>query len=468
MNIIHVSPEITPLAKAGGLADVVTGLSRAQFSLGTPPLLILPYYSHVNWKLSEKNPPIYSSAILEGDRWIPFQVFTSHFEELTLHLIHLEKVDYFYRNCIYGEVDDNDRFLSYCLAVEKYLESFEKPSIVHVHDWTCAALIPFCKANALLQKHRFMLTIHNVLHQGKCSFDNLKKAHRYSLKEDFIHPRDSIHPYLIAGGIRKADSITTVSPTYSQEIFSSKFGYGLEKLLAENRQKIKGVLNGLDYNYWNPKKDSYLPMPLDNLDSKQQISSNFRKQHQLDPSSENLYCIISRLTHQKGPEFLLAAIDYLVERQQQVFVLGTVDHDLEKPFAEAQKKYEGNPNVCFHLDFNEKLAHQAFAAGDFILIPSIFEPCGLTQLIGYRYFCIPIAFTTGGLKDTIIDIRKNPLNGTGFLFENYELEDFFLALEDSIQCSKEQKKRLLHNIEQLDFSWIKSAKKYLEIYKLLF
>lgn len=446
MRITHISSEIAPIAKAGGLGDVLYGLSKALIKNGEEVEIILPKYSHVDYGPLGALPSI---KVLEDGIHHTCQMYKASLDNIPLCLI---EHAYFDRGTIYGEADDNDRFLFFSLAAMIYLQDRIQPSphVLHLHDWPAAAA-SFLYTNVFALKHlripKVILTIHNIEHQGRCNLDNLEKIGIPDLYKDLIDPRDPRLVNLLKGGIESATAFTTVSPTYAAEIRTSKFAFGLEKVIETNAGKLHGILNGIDTDYWNPQTDPHITAHYDANSLKQKKQN--RESFPLPLTDRPLVAVISRLAPQKGPEYILKAIPFLLEKGISVALLGEPSPETRHDFASLPK----HPNLFTHFTFDNVLAHRTFAAADYILIPSNFEPCGLTQMIGMRYGAIPVARATGGLKDTI----KHTVNG--YLF--HDQSDFLSILEHVLDFPT---KEMMKTAMLEDHSWKSSAQKYLKLY----
>ncbi len=324
-----------------------------------------------------------------------------------------------------------------------------------------------------------VLTIHNMEHQGKCTPFHLTQA---GLKGDsFLKPekmQDPLLPELInllKGGIEYADIITTVSPNYEQEIKTPQGGFSLDKLLLEHQNKLHGILNGIDIETWNPEKDPYLVANFSskNIEKKQDNKKQLRTHFQLKEGNFPIVASVTRLARQKGPHLIKHAILRTLEKGGQFVLLASGSKDEMKEFIELKDALKENKNVGICLDNDEMLAHLIYAGADMFIIPSIFEPCGLTQMLSLRYGTIPIARRTGGLADTVFDIdtsEKPQHERNGFTFDFPDAEGVNWALDRAINFFNNHPKKwqnLIHLGMKQDFSWVSSAKQYLNLYKEL-
>ena len=381
MKIVHIASEFAPIAKAGGLGDVVAGLSKEQRRLGHDVEVIIPKYDTI-------------TEVPEG---------------VTL----IDLPDDFSRGQIYGEPDDIDRFTRFCEAAADHLDN---PDIVHLHDWPTALI-------AKIVPFKTVLTIHNAAYQGNG---------------------------LLQTGIENANALTTVSPTYAREILTPAFGCGLEDLLKKH--KPIGILNGIDTDYWNPATDPLLPHRYTAPEGKRLCKEALCTELNL-PKDPPLFAAICRLVDQKGPDLLFSGFEHILNRGGTAVLLGS------SPDPALEEKFQAlaHPNMHLHFDFNESFAHRLYAGADYALIPSLFEPCGLTQLIAMRYGTVPIAHGVGGLADTVIE------GETGFTFDKPEPALFNDALDRAIR----EKDHLAQHGMALDVSWKKSAQEYLRVYSQL-
>lgn len=479
MLIIHASTELAPIAKAGGLGDVVYGLSKALIQEGHSAQVILPKYSFIkNTEL--QNLTLISKKYIQS----PFaqgsevSFWKATYDNISLILVEPHAPsDLFQKESIYGHNNDITRFLLFSFLAVEYLTTHTLPPfILHLHDWP-TAFIAYLYSRPLPYKPKIILTIHNILHQGRCDAHYFQQL---SLQDPsaFIDPK---YPHLInllKSGIIYADHVTTVSPTYAQEITTSSGGHYLDPLLYSLRRKLTGILNGIDLTYWDPSQDPHIAVKYPSkfqleqtLDAKAKNKKYFQKHFHLKESSAPLFVCISRLDEQKGPHLIAHAIHKILELGGQCAILGKiVDPMLNDLFHELKNIYSNNRNFCFHNIFDEDQAHKLYAAADFILIPSLFEPCGLTQMIGMRYFTIPIARKTGGLADTVHDINDPSCpesKKVGIVFSDMDTKELEEALKKAflLYHNKNHLNQILKNLSIQDFSWKTSAKKYLEIYK---
>ncbi len=423
MKVIHVASEMHPIAKVGGLADVVHGLSKELIRMGHEVEVVLPKYETLLLSHVKDLQKIDS-------RW------HGKVDHVPVTFLEMENISL---KSIYGEPDDPSRFIAFCKAAASYIK---KADIIHLHDWPTSLL-------ATLTDHKTVLTIHNMQHQGLCAGG--------------IGLPDPINPdqtNLLRTGIENADSVTTVSPTYAKEILSTQKGCNLQAVLK--KKGVTGILNGIDTDWWDPKIDPNLLVhfPPNVAQAKMQNRIALQKKLQMAPPKGKLVAAITRLDPQKGPTLIRAGLHHTLEKGHQFILLGTPSTaEMEKEFSTLQKEYANNPNVHFHFEFDHALGHMLYASSSLILIPSIFEPCGLTQMLAMRYGTLPLVRKTGGLADTVFE----KING--FVFEKPDAVELTRALDRAFTCSNSKWEILQKNALESDFSWTASAKRYLTEYR---
>ena len=468
MEIIHVSAECYPVAKVGGLGDVVGALPKYQNKLGHIAKVVMPAYET---RFMQENE---FEVVYDGWGKLGFQDFTVRiFREKTnklgfdLFLVHLS--NFTDRPQVYGYPDDTERFLAFQIAVLDWIAQWEHlPGVMHCHDHH-TGLIPFMMSNCSryrnLSSIPSVLTIHNAQYQGQFGWDRLNYIPSFDTwKSGLLDWRGAINP--LASAIKCAWKVTTVSPSYLEEIRYN--ANGLEDLLAQERGKSFGILNGIDNEVWNPAKD---PM----LDKKFTIKtvSNGKKANKealcrvfnLDPTKP-LFTFIGRLVGEKGAD-LLPDIFYNALHQFHgeinVLVLGSGDPQVEGRLIHLKEIFPQHYNS--YIGYNEQLSHQIYAGADFLLMPSRVEPCGLNQLYALRYGTIPIVRRIGGLKDTVIDIGDG---GYGVCHDQTSVWDVGHAIGRAFELYKDKKRiKEIHKfMMQLDHSWDKAAQQYIDLYQI--
>jgi starch synthase len=490
MHIIHLSSELAPIAKVGGLGDVVYGLSLELIKQGHTVEVILPKYDTIDYRWI-KNLQVLEKELKSFDGPLKYNntIWSGDVDGIKVLLVEPHHpAQFFSRGAIYGCADDVDRFLYFSrTSMEFIYKTKRKPDCIHLHDWPVAVASTLYKDMYIPLGMRIggtLLTIHNVEHQGKCAPHNLTRiglpGEKYLTPERY---QDNIIPQvinLLKGGIEDATLITTVSPNYSQEILTQDFGHGLEKDLQRNKDKITGILNGIDPNFWNPETDPHLLQRYSalSMDKVFEAKESNRKQLSthlgIEYSNAPLIGCITRLVPQKGPELIIHAIRRTI-KQHGIFVLLGSEYSSETKtqFLDLKKELAESKSFGLLLDRDEPLAHLIFAASDFLIVPSIFEPCGLTQMIALRYGSIPIVRNTGGLADTVFDVNFSKLpqeKRNGFVFEDPTKKAMEAVIDRALSEKKNDPikwKNIVQNALHYDFSWKQSIIKYIELYSSL-
>ena len=496
MHIIHVTSELARVAKAGGLGDVIYGLAKAQVKLGHQIEIILPKYDTILWD------HLKNLEVVDRDLWVTVgtqrynnTVWRAQLEELSLLLIEPHHPHYYFsRGMIYGEHDDIDRFTYFSKATLEFLnQKGLNPDIVHLHDWPTALIAPLYKdvyTKEGVEVGGIVLTIHNLQYQGTCAPYHLSQVGMdgsYYLHPDRMQdPTSPLLVNLLKGGIIYADGITTVSPTFVQEIKTPLGGFGLNDTIQANEGKLRGILNGIDEDYWNPQSDSLLssnypsfPNLTDEnfsqlLKGKEENKRALKAQCCLSDEKKTVVACITRLVSQKGPQLIYDAIVRTLEKGGQFVLLGSLpEGDLLEKFNALQKEYS-KQQLSINFEYDEQLAHLIYAGADILVIPSIFEPCGLTQMIGMHFGTLPVVRKTGGLADTVYDIDTSDQpkeRRNGFSFDFPDKEGLHWALDRAITCHETDPSKwhaLMKQAINQDFSWKNMAPQYLEVYEASF
>jgi len=484
LKVVHITAEIAPIAKIGGLGDVVGGLTHSLVKENIDVAVILPKYKNINLK-SLKNLKLITNnfKVLEKTKYIENKIYTGFLNEVKIFLIENKK--YFNRSKIYGYKNDIARFLFFCKTALEFLKvNNYKIDILHLHDWHTSFIAPLYKdiySKQNLEIKRIILSIHNLMYQGLCKPKDLERlgfnGNFYLNKNKLQDPLKPKILNLLKGGFIYSDKIIPVSENYAKEIQIKKHSCNLFSIIKKNKKKIKGIINGIDTNYWNPKKDFFIKYKYYStkklLERKNKNKALLQKTLNLNLKNVPLICSIGRLVPQKGPKLIKHAILQSLKKGAQFVLLGTpFDKKNKKLFKCLKKSLKNNPNISFNFNFNEQLSHQIFASADFIIIPSLFEPCGLTQMIAFRYGCIPIVRKTGGLADTVFDLDDKNITKSkrnGFTFEEFSFKGIDFALNSAINFwyKKNERIKLIKKNMKYDFSWKASAKKYIEEYKKL-
>ena len=464
MRVLFCSSEAFPYAKTGGLADVAGALPKALSLEGIEVMLALPKYKQVGYLAEDR--------INIGDREL-LAVGEKPSEEIEgVKTLFIRQDELFLRDSLYGYPDDAERFIFFSKAVLSLIKKLDwKPDVIHCSDWQ-TGLIPVYLKTTLNEDSFYkdiatVFTIHNLAYQGNFPPQTL---HLAGLPwELFTFDKLEFWGNLsfMKGGIVYSDLITTVSPRYAEEIKTPEFGAGMEGALAYRADRLKGILNGIDYDVWNPAKDDYLFVPYDSssLEKKAENKNSLQREVGLPEKDVPLIGMVSRLASQKGFDILLSAIDDLLEKDLQMIILGKGENEIEEGLKEKAEKHKEKLKVF--LEFNEKLSHQIYGGCDIFLMPSLYEPCGLGQMIAMRYGTVPVVREIGGLADSVKEYDPSKGDGTGFLFKEYSPQALSDAVSKALQFYKNKSiwRKLRLNCMKMDFSWRFSARKYIEVYK---
>jgi starch synthase len=481
LRVLFVAPEGVPFAKTGGLADVVGTLPQALIKQGVAVKVLMPYYGAIK-QGKEATAPVAENleAPLPYPLNLAFDLLAPTSPDYPFYFV--ARDEFYERSQLYGTprgdyFDNLERFAFFSAAVLPVCQALNfHPHVIHCHDWQ-SALVPVYLRNRwqreeVLAGTRSLLTIHNLAYQGLFPKD---KYHLLGLDWSFFCI-DGLEYYdqvnLLKGGILCADAINTVSPTYAQEIQTPEFGYGLEGVLRTRAGAISGILNGVDYTEWSPDKDPHIPAHFSkkNLKGKTADKAALMAAFGLDQtrSGAPILAMISRLADQKGFDLVAQVLPQLMARDDvMVVILGTGEEKYHHWLEQEAPKYPGKLGV--KIAFNNALAHLMEAGADMLLMPSLYEPCGLNQIYSLKYGTIPIVRATGGLKDTITQVHPKTGKGTGFLFEEYSAEAFLKAIHTALAAYENQKlwPKIVQNAMSQDFSWTKSAQAYLDLYNRL-
>jgi len=461
LKILLAASEIVPFAKTGGLADVTGALPLSFEALKHEIVVAMPKYSCIDTKalmMSKSAVGIQSSLIGKKSR-----------------VYFIENDRYYNRKYLYGEShgdypDNLDRFAYFCRRTLDLLKEINfKPDIIHCHDWQTALIPVFLKT--IYKKDPFysdiktVITVHNLGYQGVFSKDEFSK-----LGLDWgLFGIDGLEFYgnvnVLKGGLVFVDAITTVSETYAKEIQTEELGCGLEGLLKKRKENIFGIINGIDYNLWNPEKDTQLAKVYKpgSVDGKHINKEKLQKECSLPVKKDvPILGVVSRLAEQKGTDILVESLEDILKLNVQVVVLGTGDIRYHKILEKISRKH--SLKMSLFLKFDDRLAHNIYAGSDIFLMPSKYEPCGLGQMIALRYGSIPVVFKTGGLADTIIDLKNK--KGNGFVFSIYSKKELLSTVERAINAyHKPIWQDLVKEAIGIRFSWDKSAKKYINLFE---
>ena len=466
-KILFVASEARPFIATGGLADVIGSLPQALAQDPTYDIrVVLPLYSGIKQEMRRK-------MSFLGNIYVPLSwrnqycgIFRCKQEGVTYYF--LDNEYYFKRNGCYGFYDDGERFAFFCRGVMEILPFIGfYPDVLHCHDWQAALGAIYLKTiyakRPEYQNIRALFTIHNIEYQGKYSLDILQDL--FDLPEEYrelLEYDGCIN--LMKGAIECSERFSTVSPTYANEIKTVQYAHGLQDIICKNAAKLTGVLNGIDVNSYNPITDTalfanYSP---DDLGGKAICKKELQKMLGLPEKDVPIIAMITRLVSHKGIELVKTVAEDMLHEDLQFILLGTGDAAYENYFRDLDKKYEGK--VSANIAFNGDLSRKIYSGADIFLMPSVSEPCGLSQMIASRYGTVPIVRETGGLNDSIKQF--NGVNGNGFTFHNYNAHDMLHSICEGVELykDKEKWKQLQKIVMTTDFSWKVQSKKYEDLY----
>lgn len=479
MNVLHVCSEIYPLLKTGGLADVTGALPFAQKQQGTEARAVVPGFPKILEGIGD------SEVVAEMNTfagWV--RVLYTNYNGISLYVIDAPHLYWRFGNPYhddnYHDYTDNYKrfallgYIGASLAVG--LDSWWKADILHAHDWHAGLACAYLRSFNSSVKSVF--TIHNLAYPGKFSASHM---YELNLPLEFMNI-NGLELYgeisYLKAGLYFSDHVNAVSPTYSHEILRSEFAYGLDGLLntLNYHGRLSGILNGVDYKIWNPEVDDLIEHKYNvkNLKKKAKNKAALQKMFNLtqDPNKP-LFVMVTRLTSQKGADLVLSALDHIVGKGGQFILLGSGESGLEYEFNQARNRHPSE--IGIYIGYDENLSHKIIAGGDVIMVPSRFEPCGLTQLYGLKYGTLPLVRKTGGLADTVIDVNftatdSKQISGTGFVFEHADHNGIVYAIDNVFSVWSEQELwySMVSNAMKQDFSWDVAAKKYIDLYSSLY
>ncbi|WP_018922926.1 glycogen synthase [Salsuginibacillus kocurii] len=464
-QVLFAASEATPFIKTGGLGDVAGSLPHAlNQTKEVEVAVVLPLYRDIGTEWRKKLEPIRTVPVRLGWRYHEARLLTYVHQGIRFYFI--ENDFYFGREGIYGYLDDGERFVFYNKAIEQALPYFfKKPDIIHAHDWQTSLLLALLKTADRPLPVRSVLTIHNLQFQGKMHHDAFDQLIERPLKHFDGFEWDGMIN-LLKAGLFHADQITTVSPSYAEEIKTSYYGEGLHPVLNDRAYDLTGILNGIDTESYNPSNDKALPVPYQN-EREGKLANKTHIQELLGlPVNKDLplYLVISRLTDQKGFHLLTRIAGEFLQNDVQLVVLGTGEEVFESAFQGLADAY--SENMAVRLAFDETLARKLYAGADFFIMPSKFEPCGLAQLIALQYKTAPIVRETGGLRDTIQPYNEYEGSGNGFSFNHFNAHELLHVLLYSLEVYNDPERfnTLYTNLTGEAFSWQASANAYASLY----
>lgn len=483
MKVLFVSSEVAPFAKAGGLGLVMGSLPQALEKLGAQIAIFMPFYGVLN---TEETIQKYQIKEIENSK-IKLKFGTSEYfftlkmakiPNSNINIFFIDSLKYFscFKSIYPNNIDlryEQERYIVFCRATLEYIQLLNfKPDIIHLNDWHSAPITSYIKYvyqdNPFFKNTKIIFTIHNLAYQGVYFDDVLDFA---QIPKDKFFESDKIKDYQTINWLQEAiklsDSVVTVSPRYATEIQTQEYGMGLQDILIKNKNKIVGILNGIDYSIYNPKNDINIkhPFSVENLQDKEKNKQELAKNLKLDYQIKKPYfAMISRLVEQKGFDIIINIAKELAQLNANFIIIGNGDDYYINQLQKISNEYK---NIYFSCGYNDNLSQQIYAGSDFLLMPSKFEPCGISQLIAMKYGCIPIVRAVGGLDDTVIGYPLYKANG--FKFWEYNADALLNCIKLAINCYLDNSLNnvLRTNAMQADFSWGKSAKKYFDIYNKL-
>lgn len=472
MKVLYAASEAAPFVKTGGLGDVAGSLPVTLKEKGVDARVILPLYKCIDQKYRDMMTYITNIYVSMGWRNQYCGVFSMEWKGTTYYFVDNEyyfggakPYDYIHLDC--------EKFIFFSKAVLSLLPTLDfRPDVINCNDWQTAPIPVFLDTfydNPFYRGIKTVMTIHNLKFQGRWDLQKIKDAMAVG---DYYFTSDKLEYYedanLLKGGLVYANKITTVSETYAHEITTSEFGEGLDGLLSARQNDLSGIVNGISQE-WNPKTDSFIYKNYDikTLKNKKINKTELQKELNL-PIDENKFMIgiVSRLTEQKGLDLISYVMERLAEGGYQVVILGTGDEQYENMFRHYAWKYPDR--VSANIYFSNELSHKIYAACDAFLMPSRFEPCGLSQLISMRYGTLPIVRETGGLADTVAAYNEYDGSGTGFSFKNYNADEMMGIINYAMRTYYDKRDAwdgIVKNAMKGDFSWEASADKYIALYE---
>lgn len=468
MKVCFIAAEAAPFVKVGGLGDVIGSLPKSLRELGVDARVILPLYSSIDRERFGLKYKAYQFVDL-GWRHSYCGIFETEVDGVPCYFVDNEQ--YFNRDSIYGQIDDGERFAFFSKAALEILPALDfKPDVVNVNDWHTALSVIYLdvlksREAEFYKDMKSVLSIHNIEFQGR--FNPYEMGNLFGLENKYfdalIYNGDV---NLLKAAIQLADRVNTVSETYAHEILDPYFSYGLDKILTVEQGKLRGILNGIDVDKFNPKTDPMIPVNYDlkTFEDKVQNKLAFQKEMALEVNADiPLIGMVTRLTHQKGIDLILQASEEILKTGAQLVILGTGDSHYESALRSLE--HYRHDRVRSILLFSNEMSAKIYAASDLFLMPSKTEPCGLSQLISMRYGTVPVVHRVGGLRDTVIPFTG--VEGNGFTFESFQAGDMMDAIYRAVTCfyqSPDEWNQIIKNNLQKDVSWEQSAKKYLDLY----
>lgn len=465
LKVLVVSSEAAPFAKSGGLGDVVGSLPRILKDRGADIRVVIPKYRSIKNEHFIGINYLGSFETILSWRKQPAGILL---KDDGIKTYFVENDYYFGREGYYGYGDDNERFAFFCKAVLEMLRFIDfYPDIIHCNDWQtgpiCMLLKEIYGKFTSYKNIKSLYTIHNLQYQGTFSRETMEMLGI----PDYCYGNMEFYGQVsfMKSGLMYADAISTVSPTYAEEIKTFQYGYGLDGVMRLREDRLFGILNGIDYEANNPATDGRIDFNYDiNSVEKKKLNKNeLQKLLGLEQRDVPLISVISRLADQKGLDLVSWASEEMLNRDVQFVILGTGEKRLEDFFKGLQERHKGK--VSANITFNDILAQKIYASSDIFLMPSLFEPCGLGQMFSLRYGTVPVVRKTGGLCDTVVHFNRETKNGNGFVFEHYTADGLMWAINQALETYySDDWITVVKNAMSCNYSWDKSADDYIKLY----
>lgn len=469
IKVLFAASESAPFLKSGGLGEVIYSLSKEMRKLGIDARVILPKYSDIPFNYLKEMEKLNAFTVNVG--WRKQYCGIEYLEHEGVPFYFVDNEYYFKRSGMYGYYDEAERFGYFCRAVIDALDNIDFiPDVIHCHDWHTGMIAPMLRIDYPQYNNiKTIFTIHNLYYQGVFPREILEDL--LGLKPEMFNI-SGLEFYggvsFMKGGLNYSDMITTVSHNYAEEIKTPLYGERLDDILRSKSDILYGIENGIDYNIYNPAIDPYIYQKYDLGTINLKTINKMELQKELglnEGESIPMIGIVTRLVKQKGIDLILTRLEKNLKNGVQVVILGTGDKHYENMLYEIRTKYTGQISV--NIKFDDVLAHKIYAASDIFLMPSLFEPCGLGQMIAAKYGSIPIVRETGGLKDTVIPYNEYTSEGNGFSFFNYNPEEMENTISYALKFyhNKETWNKIIINAMKTDNSWQKSSIEYKKLYE---
>lgn len=474
MKIAMIASEANPLAKTGGLADVVYSLSKELTIMGEEVMIVLPFYGNIQGTIKTAVDLVCQYQVRMSWRTANVEIYRTYIDGISYYLVRNDQ--YFNRGHFYGDWDDGERFAFFTMATKELFSHINfAPDVIHIHDWQPGMLPCLIKEEhpkqEIFKNTKFVTTIHNPAFQGMFGKEVLGDL--FNLSDNLFYNGQCEFGGMVSTlktAIVYSDKITTVSPTHREELLTKEGSKGLNSVMEYRKYDFCGFVNGIDTVVLDPKTDEKIVKNYDGRSYKTGKRTNKKallKYFNLPNENAPTFALVSRLTWQKGIDLIIPACYELIARGANVIILGSGEYEAEQSFERMRGTFP--KQVGIYIGFNDELAHLIYAGSDFFLMPSLFEPCGIGQMMAQRYGTLPIVRRTGGLNDTVIGYNNNNLKcANGFAFDYYDVNAFIntcIYALDVYNNKSDVFNQLIRNALKVDNSWRKSAKYYLGLYQ---